>query len=330
MSQLITNKLKWETIVSKLTDANFLQSWNWGETHRKLGKKIIRASFTNGVAQIIKEEAKRGTYLTCPGGPLIPWNQKNLKEFVSFARDLAHSEKAIFTRIRPQVSETPQNRKLLKDFKFISAPMHMHAETTWQLDLSPSENELLRNMRKTTRYLIRKAQTMGVKIEICTDSRTVDMLFNLEIETAKRQSFVPFPKTYLKSHFDSFVSDNQIVIFNGFWQEQVISAAMIVFFNKEAVYHYSGSSGSFPDVPVNYLLQWEAIREAKKRGCKIYNFWGIAPTDNPRHRFAGVTTFKKGFGRYRLNHLHAHDLPASLLYWPNFCFESARRVLRRL
>jgi lipid II:glycine glycyltransferase (peptidoglycan interpeptide bridge formation enzyme) len=34
----------------------------------------------------------------------------------------------------------------------------MHPEITWSLILNLSEEELLKNMRKTTRYLIRQAE----------------------------------------------------------------------------------------------------------------------------------------------------------------------------
>jgi len=37
--------------------------------------------------------------------------------------------------------------------------MHANAyEATWKLDITPSEEELLKGMRKTTRYLIRQVQ----------------------------------------------------------------------------------------------------------------------------------------------------------------------------
>ncbi|GIW64641.1 MAG: hypothetical protein KatS3mg092_0574 [Patescibacteria group bacterium] len=42
----------------------------------------------------------------------------------------------------------------------------MHAETTWQLSLTDkTEDELLASMRKTHRYLIKKAIRDGVIIE---------------------------------------------------------------------------------------------------------------------------------------------------------------------
>ena len=80
----------------------------------------------------------------------------------------------------------------------------------------------------------------------------------------------------------------------------------------------------------SYFLQWQIIKEAKNRGIKYYNFWGIAPNDNPNHRFAGVTMFKTGFGGERIDWLHAHDLPISNKYWLTYLFESGRRIFRRL
>ena len=42
-----------------------------------------------------------------------------------------------------------------------------------------------------------------------------------------------------------------------------------------------------------YLLQWDAIREAKKRQCTAYDFLGISP--DGRGKLAGVTEFKLRF-----------------------------------
>lgn len=326
----ITDKGLWEKEVMAYPNPTFLQSWAWGETHSSLGKKIFRLKLSNGIALLIKEEARRGTYLTCPGGPLIPWHKEYLNEFKDNCLELSKQEHATFVRIRPNVIESPQNLELAKMNGFVSAPTHMHAEVTWQLDLTPSDEELLKGMRKTTRYLIRKAQNMGVEIQKSSSNSDVQTLFQLELETAKRHSFVPFPLKFLESHFEAFIKDRQIILLKGIWDKRVVSVAMIVFYAREAVYHYSGSSNQYSEVPVNYLLQWEAIKEAKARGMKIYNFWGISPTDNPKHRFAGVTTFKKGFGGFRTDYLHAHDLPISPLYYPTRIFESVRRIMRRL
>ena len=70
-------------------------------------------------------------------------------------------------------------------------------------------------------------------------------------------------------------------------------------------YHHGASSYAHNKIPASYLPQWTAIRDALKRGDRVYNFWGIAPgtlteegfkISEPKHPFGGVTLFKTGFG----------------------------------
>jgi lipid II:glycine glycyltransferase (peptidoglycan interpeptide bridge formation enzyme) len=73
---------------------------------------------------------------------------------------------------------------------------------------------------------------------------------------------------------------------------------------------------------------WRAINEAKKRGCKLFDFYGASPADKPNHPWAGPTLFKQGFGSYRVNYLTAQDLVLDWRYWITFLIETARRIKR--
>lgn len=336
MIKEIKNKKEWEEFVLSQSPNIFLQSWNWGEFHQSLGQKIFRLGlFQNekliGVALLVKEEARRGTYLACPGGPLlVDWKKENLKQIIEEMIKIGQEEKAVFIRVRPSILDNQENKKLFQSLGFRSAPMHMHAETTWQLNLAPSEDELLANMRKTTRYCIRRAARDGVKIFQSRNAKDIELLYQLQMEAVKRHKFVPFSKEFMEKQFQTFAKDNQASLFLAEYKKQILSAAMIIFYGDMAVYHYAGTSSKFPQIFSSYLLLWEAIKEAKRRGCAIYNFWGIAPTDNPKHRFAGVTIFKKGFGGERVDYLHAQDYPLSPLYRATYLFETIRRIRRRL
>ena len=336
MIREINNKDQWEGFVFSQSPNIFLQSWNWGEFHASLGNKIFRLGLfdqeaVRGVALLIKEEAKRGTYLACPGGPLlVDWNKNDLEKLVEEIKKIGQKEKAVFLRVRPSILDNQENRQLFETLGFRSAPMHMHAETTWQLNLMPIEEELLANMRKNTRYYVRRAMKEGVKVFTSQKVEDIKILYDLQMEAVRRHKFVPFSKEFLKKQFQTFSQDNQTLLFLAEYKQKILSAAMIIFYGDMAVYHYSGSASQYAKVPASYLLQWEVIKEAKKRGCKIYNFWGIAPTDDPKHRFAGVTIFKKGFGGKRVDYLHARDLSLSQLYPLTYFFESMRRKLRKL
>ncbi len=334
--KLINKKEVWERFVLSQHPNVFLQSWNWGEAHRLLGKKIFRLGLYEnkklvGVAQVIKEGAKRGDYFALPGGPiLLEWKEGWLNFLFGELKKIGKNEGIVFIRIRPNIENTLENRQLFKKLGFVLAPMHLHAETTLQIDLKQPEETILAKMRKNTRYSIRRAERDGVKTEVSQDVADIDRLYQLQIETQRRHQFVPFSQEFFEKHFEAFLKDNQISLIKASWQGEVLAAGMFVFYGDTAVYHYSGYSSKYPKIPASYAMLWRAIKEAKKRGCRLFDLWGIAPTNDPRHRFAGVTLFKKGFDGQRVDWVRAQDLPISRSYWLIFAFETARRLKRRL
>ena len=320
----IDNQKQWEDFLLVSTQVNFLQSWRWGEMQRQLNKPIFRLGVFNrgrlfGILQLIKVAAKRATYLECPGGPVIDWSGVVHPWLFEQLKQLARDNGASFIRLRPNI--LPQNLGLRQ------APMHLTAETTWVLPLQPSEDELLKPMRKTTRYLIKKAEKLGVEISQSVDEKEIDLLFQLQQETVDRKHFIPFSRDYFLAELKSFSPDN-IRLFKAVYQGRVLAIALIVFYGAEAVYHYSGSSNELREIPASYLLQWEVIKTAKKLGFSRYNFWGY--TKNPRHRFYGPSLFKAGFGGHEIQYLPAQDLVVTPAYWPNWLLETWRRKWRRL
>lgn len=335
-TELIINKTIWEKFLLSQNPYSFLQSWDWGETNEECGSKIFRLGFKKdnklvGICLLIKENAKRGPHLVIPGGPIINWKDKKIVSiFVNCVKKLAIKEQVWFFRVRPELRDSEDNRLFFRKLGFVPAPMHLNAENTWILDISKSEEELLSGMRKSTRYLVKKSLNQELEIEISKDPKTASILFELQKETAKRHNFVGFSEKLFASEIRLFANDNNGAVFicrNG---DIVLAAAIIIFYNDTAYYHFSGSVSGHNEIPFSYFLQWQIINEAKRRGLKFYNFWGIAPNNNPNHRFAGVTLFKTGFGGERIDWLHAHDMLINPLYWLTYYFETLRRIFRKL
>lgn len=332
----IKEKKVWEEFV--LTDKNgsFLQSWNWGEFQKAMGEKIFRLGIFDqkklvGVCLLIKIQARRGIHFICPAGPLIDWKKENqFKVLVEYVKNLAKKEKAVFIRIRPPLEDKKKNKELFEKLGFCPAPMHLHAERTWLLDITPDRKTLLANMRKNTRYLIRKAKRTEIKVLQSQKVKDIEYLYQLQMKTVARHGFVPFSKKHFENVLKAFKDDDQAKLFLAKYKGEIVSAAMIMFYKDQAVYHYAANSLEYPKVPTSYLIIWQAILEAKKRGLKTFNFWGIAPPDKPNHRFAGVTIFKKGFGGEEKVFLHAQDLPLSAWYGVNFIIEEIRKKARHL
>ncbi len=346
--QEIKNKEIWESFLLGCKEKTFLDSWNWGEFQKKEGNKVWRFGFYADkklVASVlvIKIKAKRGTFLFVPHGPVVKnkisrIKYKVLEILLEKLKKIAEEEKAGFIRIAPIWDRNEENIKLFKKLGFKNAPIYIHPEVTWELNITPPEEELLMNMRKTSRYLIRQ----GLKnkdIEVIKSQNIENLKIFNEIyqETAARHNFVPFSLDYLRNQFLTFSSDNQIFIFLGKYKQRVISAAIIVFWQDIAFYHHGASLSKYWKIPISYSLQWEVIKEAKRRGCQRYNFWGIAPeikdisqVSKSKHPWAGLTLFKMGFGGYRKEYVKTQDLPLSLTYWATSLFEKMRKIKRGL
>ncbi|QQS38562.1 peptidoglycan bridge formation glycyltransferase FemA/FemB family protein [Candidatus Woesebacteria bacterium] len=332
----IQSKEIWEEFVLCQNPKSFLQSWNWGESHRVMGDKIFRFGYYNksklvGTCLVIKQKARRGPHFLIPGGPLIDWHNKQLvASFLGHIKKLARDEKVWFVRVRPELEDSPVNRKLFTSLGFIFAPMHLHAENTWILDTTKTSEDILAGMRKNTRYIVKKSTGFGLTITDTLDEKSTQILSNLQKETVERHGFVGFSDRLFKAQLATFGKDNQARLYI-VWKKKVpLVAAIIIYYGNYGYYHHSGSTTKFQQIPSSYFLQWNVIQEVKKRNLKGYNFWGIAPLGRKKHRFAGVTTFKTGFGGERIDWLHAHDLPVSRNYYLTFVFETARKLLRGL
>lgn len=332
----IENKEEWEQFVLKQPDTLFVQSFHYGEFYHKIGESywifgLYEHNILIGGALVVSVHAKRGNFLYVPYGPIINLsNNSSLQILVDFLKKFAKENKYDFVRVSPFVDNNEHNKEIFESVGFENAPIHVLAETTWILDLQPTEEELLSKMNKNHRNLINRCQREGVIIKKMTDEKALEEFNNLHDITAQRHSFHRFSKEYITKEFSSFVDNNQTIILNGYLKDgQLDSSAIIMLYGNMAAYRHGASLNLIKQIPTSYLLQWEAIKEAKNRGLKYYNFWGIAPENaSLDHPFKGITHFKRGFGGFQRDLLPCQDLPISWRYKINWLVETLRSKRR--
>ena len=342
-ARIINEKSIWEDFLLECEEKTFLNSWNWGEFNKILGNKIWRLGVYNNkelicLALISKIIAKRDIFLLIQHGPSIKAEDRRqktevLNTLLEKVKEIGKKEKASFIRINPLWERNQKNQTLLECLGFRDAPIHANAyESTWKLDISFSEDELFKNMRKTTRYLIRQAiNNQDIAIEKSEKIDNAAIYQKLVKEVAKTQKFTPFSYEYVKNEFNVFASDNQAMWFFGRYKGEIICSALIIFWQNTGFYHQAALLPKYHKIPIAYLLQWEAIKEAKKRGCDYYDFWGyINPKENPNHPWAGPTLFKMGFGGDKKEYVKTKDFPLSKKYWLTYVFERFRKIKRGL
>ena len=332
----ISNKQLWEDFSLQTHPNSFLQSWNWGDFNQAIGKTIHRlglyeASRLVGICLVIEQASRLGNYLYVPRGPIAKKFTKTLLEGLTLElKNFAVEENYIFIKIEPPVEDTPENRETFKKLGFQSAVTFVQVEDAWLLDLAKTEEELLAEMRKTTRYLIRSEPKQGVTVEISDKQADAEKFVDLLYSTATRKHFVNHPKNYYLKQFEILTGDNEMRLLKASKDGKVLAMALVSFYGDMASYLHGASVPTGDSV--GYSLQWEAIQEAKRRRMKYYNFWGVVKDKNfvPGHPWYGFSLFKRGFGGFKHTYIRAQDLPLSPKYYLYRSAEKLRRLKNRL
>ena len=333
----ITDKQQWDDFVTSHEEANFLHSWQWGEFHLSRGKTVVRRGVFDGdkligVYEGEVETARRGRHIAVAGGPIVDWTDKPVVEaLVADMREQGRKYHCAFVRVRPQLEKTDESMRLFRELGLRAAPMYLSVELAGVLDLEKSEDELLKNMRQRLRRALRKAEKNGITIEKSTDPARMKEFYDIQLQTAGRHHFIAFSEDFLTKQFAAFAEDNSAVLYTARYNGEVLAQNFMIFYGNEASYHYGVSTELGTKLSGAPLLHMQAMRDARERGIKRYNFWGIVDEDDTKHRFYGVSVFKRGFGVDELRYVPAHDLilnPAK--YAIDWTVETIRRKVRKV
>ena len=310
---------------------NFLQSKQWFEVNKSIGHKPIFLMFSEkSYCLAIIKDAKRGRFLEIPCGPILDYaNRDELELAMAEIYRYAKQNNCVFVRFRPNLEETPENRALIESIPSLSASYFLHAENTVFVDLTQSEEDLLKNMRRQTRYEVRRSEKLNFKVEKSNTPEILRDFHQIQAETAKRQGFIPPRRKDLNAYAKAFGEDLQI--YRATIDGKPVAYGLVLTDALEGDYFEAASTELNYKFPGAYALQWHVMKDLKKQGKLRYNLWGIAPAGQKNHKFAGVTTFKTGFGGEKFDYLHAHDLPVKKFHYSLIrLVEDARRKKRHL
>lgn len=335
--ETIDDQKTWDGFVTAHPEANFLHSWQWGEFHLSRHRTVLRRGvFKNdmliGVYTGHVEPARRGKHLQIVGGPIIDWkNKEAVKALITDIREQAIAHTCVYVRIRPQLEESEDARRLFKDLGLKPAPMYLSVELAGVLDISQPEEDVLKGMRQRLRRALRKAKKNNITIETSTTPADIKTFYEIQLQTAGRQKFVPFTESFLEKQFAAFAATGNAVLYTAKYEGQILAQNFMIFYGNEASYHYGVSTELGTRLSGAPLLHMQAMRDARQRGITRYNFWGIVDEDDTKHRFYGVSVFKRGFGVSELRYLHAHDMIIKKsAYLATKTVETVRRRIRHV
>jgi len=164
------------------------------------------------------------------------------------------------------------------------------------------------------------------------------MLYKMYAETSVRDGFVIRSEDYYKTVWELFMPGGQssiesrkssmpfteplIAQVNG----EPVAAIFVFYFAGRAYYVYGMSRDAHREKMPTYLLQWEAMKRAKSKGCSVYDLWGAPDVFDESDSLWGVYRFKDGLGGKVVRTLGAWDFAPNPL-WYKMYSEIIPRVL---
>ncbi len=352
----------WNDLVLSMPAPHFLQTGEWAAIKEKVGWQTRQLTWKDGdgkvnaAAQVLIREVRPARFLLglrvgyIPRGPLMDWSDDDLRsrvlaDLVTFAR----REGLIFLKIDPEVEvgrgvpgridqqDNPPGIALLQELKdsgWRFSPEQVQFRNTVMLDLDGTEDDWLARMKQKTRYNLRLARKSGVTVRKATLDE-LPYLYVLYAETAARDGFIIRPEEYYLEVWGQFLSKDLATALIAEVEGELVAGLVLFHLGHKAWYVYGMSSSRHREKMPNYLLQWEAMRIAREKGCSKYDLWGAPDEFDSEDGMVGVFRFKEGLGGQVVRTIGAWDLPIKpLLYYlyqvvlPKI-LEVTRRIRRR-
>src|SRR3989344_1397827 len=276
---------------------SFLQSEQWMNFQKSLGRKVFRIDETN----VIKHDLPFGkSYLYIPA--LAGMTNDELR----MTKEIAKRENSIFIKAEP-LEDTIAQGLVRSGFQKSSKNIQPHK--TVLLDLTRSEDELLGAMHHKTRYNIKVAEKNGIHVTCSTNHETdIEIFWNLMQKTTQRDKFNAHPKEYYECLISYFPYGKYVAtsLWFAYHNDTPVAAAIILTCGDRAYYLHGASDHEYRNLMAPYALHWEIAISYKLKAISSYDFWGIDSA-----RWPGVTRFKLGWGGRTIEYPGAFDLAIS-------------------
>jgi len=285
---------------------HLLQSVFWGEARKKMGIETLRIVYGKNAFQLTFHKIPFTNYKI----GYLPRSAMPSKKVLNELYDYGKKNQVIFIKIEPYEEKSKVKSKKLTESKHPLFP-----KWTQILDLSRSEEELLKSFHHKTRYNIRLAEKKGVVVKEESNDNGFETFARLYFETTKRQKYFGHDYHYHKIIWDNLkgkISHILVAYYNN-----IPLAAYELFYLDGIIYYvYGGTSEQYRNLMASNLLMWEAIKLGKRLGAKKFDMWGsLPPNYDPIHPWSGFTRFKQGYGTKFVKMAGSYDLMINpLLY----------------
>jgi len=172
------------------------------------------------------------------------------------------------------------------------------------VDLSLEEDTIWKNIiHSKRRNMIRKALKSGINIK-SYGVEGFDLYYPLMIDMHNKIGLKSKPNNFYRNALDIYFKKKQTIIFLAEKDNETISGIILIG-NKNVMHYWQGASKKgVPNLGQGELLQWEAIKWAKKSGSQYYDLCVVEP-----ERLPYIARFKLSFSKNIVPFYHFSKKP---------------------
>jgi lipid II:glycine glycyltransferase (peptidoglycan interpeptide bridge formation enzyme) len=308
----------WDSFLEAGPDTGFMQSSWWAELRLAFGFDHFGAIIKTqggiiGGALVQRYSDSDGScFYYIQDGPVLAGDELIAAEvFQAILNDIDEhrrtgSKVVSHLRIEPRWEQLPG---FVSGFIALDPEdRFVEARDTLCIDLRPSENEILGQMKPKGRYNIGLARRHGVTVTEDSSERGFEDFLEIYKDTTTRQGLAGKPREYFQALRSTLLSVQRGSIFFAEYQGRRLAAALVVYFGRRATYFYGGSLAKDRHVMAAYLLHFEIMLKARAMNVEWYDFWGVAPRNVENHPWHDFSVFKRKFGGREVNLTRTMDL----------------------
>jgi lipid II:glycine glycyltransferase (peptidoglycan interpeptide bridge formation enzyme) len=303
-----------------------LQTYEWGKFREETQVKVIRRGF------FTNDKLVSGFQLTIhkiPKTPFtigyLPKGEKPTAEILDELYKIGKEEKCIFIQLEPNIIKQQTEYKIQHTkYQIVPSAHPLFTKYTFVLDLTKSEEEILKNMHPKARYNIKVAQKHNVIVEEDNSPEAFREYLRLTNETTKRQGFYAHTENYHTTQWKSLphtFNKNQLSshLFVAKYKGKILTAWIIFIFKDALYYPYGASSSENREVMASNLMMWEVIRFGKKLELKTFDMWGaLGASPDTKDPWYGFHTFKQKYGPEHIEFVGSYDLVINPLLYQTY------------
>jgi lipid II:glycine glycyltransferase (peptidoglycan interpeptide bridge formation enzyme) len=167
-------------------------------------------------------------------------------------------------------------------------------EYTWVVDLTQTAEALKSQLSSGNRNLVNTADKKGLSFRKSTD---LEPFLKMLEETAKHGKFVARPNSYYQKMWEVLSASDNAQLYYAEADGSPVAGSVVLDFGATRYYYLAAADQEKSrQLRAPGPLVWHMMMDAKAAGRERFDFWGVAPPDQPNHAWAGLSQFKKSFG----------------------------------